>query len=52
MDSNLELDHRFGPTPCPNFEPDFGQVLKGSGSNHGSEPDLGISTIEAWRKTL
>src|ERR1700722_14515585 len=42
--SNLELNHRFGPTPFPNFEPNFGQVLKSSGSNRGSEPGIPTST--------
>jgi hypothetical protein len=50
ISSNPELDRRFGPTPCPNFEPDFGQVLKGSGLNCGSELDLGISTKEAMER--
>jgi len=27
-----------------NFEPDFGQVRKGSGSNFGSGPNRGITT--------
>src|ERR1700691_3330577 len=41
---NLGLDQRFGPALCLNFKPDFSQVLKGSGLNHGLELDLSIAT--------
>ncbi|KAG1800489.1 hypothetical protein EV424DRAFT_425700 [Suillus variegatus] len=41
---NRGLDRRFGSPYCPNFEPDFGQVRNGSGSNRGSGPDLAITT--------
>ena len=43
MPPNLGPDHRFGSALSPNFEPDFGQVLKSSGPNRGSELDWGIS---------
>ena len=35
-----------------NFEPDFGQVLKSSGPNHGSELDWGISTTDVEEMTM
>jgi hypothetical protein len=37
---NLEPDRRSGSFPAPNLGPDHGQVREGSGSNHGSEPNL------------
>jgi hypothetical protein len=39
---NLELDHRSGSAQAPNFELNHGPVRVGSGSNHGSEPNLTI----------
>jgi Protein tyrosine and serine/threonine kinase len=44
---DLEPDHRSGPSPAPNLGPNHGQVLLGSGSNHGSEPNLTIPTLKA-----
>jgi len=41
---NRKLDRRSGLPHVPNFEPDFGPVRKGSGSNHGSELNLAITT--------
>jgi hypothetical protein len=32
----------FGSAISPNLEPNFGPVLKSSGSNFGSEPNCGI----------
>ena len=43
MPLNLGPDHRFGSALSPNFEPDFGQVLKSSGSNCSSKLDWGSS---------
>ena len=42
----LGPDHRSSSALSLNFEPDFSQVLKSSGPNHGSELDWGISTTD------
>jgi len=39
-----EPDLASGSGCHPNFEPNFGPVLKGSRSNFGSEPNLGITS--------
>jgi len=41
---NADPDLGFGPATCLNFDPNLGPVQVGSGSNHGSEPDIGITT--------
>jgi hypothetical protein len=43
---NLEPDPRFGSRGAPNFEPDLGPVRPGPGSNRGSGPDRGITTVD------
>src|ERR1700678_12862 len=43
---NLELDFRFGSAKVLNFELNFGPVLRSSGSNFGSGPNFGITSIE------
>ena len=40
---NREPDHRSGSSQILNLELNHGQVRLGSGSNHGSEPNLSIS---------
>ena len=42
---NREPDHRSGSSQIPNLGLNHGQVRLGSGSNHGSEPNLSISTF-------
>jgi hypothetical protein len=42
---NTELDHRSGSTYSPNLELDHGPVHEKSGSNHGSEPNLCITSL-------
>ena len=44
---NRKLDRRSGSPHVPNFEPDFGPVRKGSGSNHSSELNLAITNKES-----
>jgi hypothetical protein len=41
---NLDPDLRFGSGNSLNLGPNLGPVQAGSGSNHGSEPDSGITT--------
>jgi hypothetical protein len=42
---NRKPDQRSGSPHVPNFELDFGPVRKGSGSNHGSELNLAITSL-------
>jgi hypothetical protein len=49
---DLEPDHWSGPSPAPNLGPNRGQVLLGSGSNHGSEPNLTIPSSPRQRLRL
>jgi hypothetical protein len=44
---NLEPNLRSGSTSHPNLGPNFGPVLKSSGSNFGSELDCGIPNNNA-----
>ena len=46
---NAELDFVFSSAKTVNFELNFSPVLISSGSNHGSEPNFGI-TIREWRE--
>src|SRR5882672_6988682 len=43
---NLRPDRRFGSCIGLNLGPDFGQVRKSSGSNFGSGPNCGITSIK------
>jgi hypothetical protein len=45
-------DHWSGSPPGPNLELDHGQVRLGSGSNHGSEPNLTIPSYEKSASAL
>jgi hypothetical protein len=49
---NAEPDFRSGSRLALNLDPNHGSVLIGSGSNHGSEPDLSITNgaaCERWK---
>jgi len=42
---NADLDLAFGSAISLNFDPNLGPVQVGSGSNHSSEPNIGITTL-------
>ena len=42
---NADPDLGFGSAISLNFDPNLGPVLVGSGSNRGSEPNIGITTM-------
>ena len=45
---NLGPNATFGSSCSLDFEPNFGQVQRSSGSNQGSEPNYGTTTAHAW----
>ena len=46
---NLGPNVMFGSSCSPNSELNFGQVQRGSGSNQGSEPNCGSTSMNRWR---
>ena len=48
---NAELNKKFGCLEALNLELNISQVLTGSGSNHGSGPNLGITTCDGFEKS-
>jgi hypothetical protein len=47
---NLGPDVTFGSSCSPDFEPNFGQVQRSSGSNRGSEPNYGSTSTSELRE--
>ena len=49
---NLDPDLGFGSAISLNSDPNLGPVLVGSGSNRGSEPNIGITTSDLQLRQL